>query len=423
MVVETEIRLRSRKGQTTTESPLRRKPSKRQRLHEKTKAPPPPDPCAELYEAAQAQLQQEMLAAGMEGSLPMSFGTSRKRQRSLDEAEEEVHEVETVDLTVEEEDTANKDLQLEDEGEVEVEVDGVDDTESAITKTTILNKVRVIYDSDGEVAERVVEQVEVTVEVKPEESSHEIVQHKNSAPDDSKAKGKKKKKEKGHPYPVPKDVVKFYMQRHILFYKFEDGILLDHESWYSVTPQAIAEHIAQRLSCDVVVDPFTGCGGNVIQLAKTCKQVIAIDIDPEKIRMAKHNAAIYGVADKIEWIVGNSIEILPKLKADAVFLSPPWGGVNYNRNCFSLDDMLVDGVSGVELFALARKVTKNIAYYVPRTTPTEDLEALSPKEPVECEKIFLNKQQKVLTAYYGNLAVTDKQVTNSDSPSNEVLIT
>lgn len=113
-----------------------------------------------------------------------------------------------------------------------------------------------------------------------------------------------------------------------------------------VTPQVIAEHIAKRLSCDIVVDPFSGCGGNVIQLAKTCKHVIAIDIDPEKIRMAKHNATIYGVADKIEWIVGNSIDILPTVKADAVFLSPPWGGVKYSRKHFSLEDMLVKGVSG-----------------------------------------------------------------------------
>ena len=36
-------------------------------------------------------------------------------------------------------------------------------------------------------------------------------------------------------------------------------------------------------------------GGNAIQFALTCERVIAIDIDPEKIAMARHNAAIYGV--------------------------------------------------------------------------------------------------------------------------------
>lgn len=159
-----------------------------------------------------------------------------------------------------------------------------------------------------------------------------------------------------------------------------------------------------RLKCDVVVDPFAGCGGNVIQLAMQCRHVIAIDIDPEKIRMARHNAAIYGVAHKIEWIVGNSVEILPTLKADAVFLSPPWGGVRYSRDRFNLDEMIIKGVSGRDLFEKARQVTKNIAYYLPKTTPDADLEALAPEEFVECEKIFLNKQFKVVTAYYGDLA-------------------
>lgn len=43
------------------------------------------------------------------------------------------------------------------------------------------------------------------------------------------------------------------------------------ESWYSVTPEIISSHIAERCSCFVIVDPFCGAGGNVIQFAKTCE--------------------------------------------------------------------------------------------------------------------------------------------------------
>lgn len=57
--------------------------------------------------------------------------------------------------------------------------------------------------------------------------------------------------------------------------------------------------------------------------------VIAIDIDPEKIKIARHNAEVYGVADRIEFIVGDFFQVAPLLKADVVFLSPPWGGPNY----------------------------------------------------------------------------------------------
>jgi hypothetical protein len=51
--------------------------------------------------------------------------------------------------------------------------------------------------------------------------------------------------------------------------------------------------------------------------------VIAIDIDPSKIELARHNASVYGVADRIEFIVGDFIQLAPSLKADVVFLSPP----------------------------------------------------------------------------------------------------
>jgi hypothetical protein len=42
------------------------------------------------------------------------------------------------------------------------------------------------------------------------------------------------------------------------------------ESWCSVTPERIAEHIAERCRCDIVVDAFCGAGGNSIQFAFTC---------------------------------------------------------------------------------------------------------------------------------------------------------
>ncbi|KAL4161456.1 hypothetical protein PRNP1_002010 [Phytophthora ramorum] len=412
MALVTEVRLQNRK----TREPVKGKKNKRRRLAEGECETA--DACADLYEAAQAQMEKEMKAAGMEGSLPMSFGggsrekVSRKRKRQLEDEEAQGPAVKEADVPQEE----HEEVEAEEDEDATGDTEGgqVAEEDRPKTETTIVDKVRVVYDSDGEVAERVVEKVEVTSEVKPEQQSIHELQHKNS----DTAAGKKKKKKKKE-YPVPKDIVKFYVQRHVLFEKFEDGIELDHESWYSVTPQLIAEHIAKRLSCDIVVDPFAGCGGNVIQLAMTCKQVIAIDIDPEKIRMAKHNAAIYGVADKIEWIVGNSIDILPNVKADAVFLSPPWGGVNYSRKHFSLEDMVVKGVSGLDLFAKAQQVSKNIAYYLPRGTPTSDLEALTPDEPVECEKIFLNKQLKVVTAYYGDLITSKNQVEEAASPNEE----
>mmetsp|Transcript_6568 Transcript_6568/g.10217 ORF Transcript_6568/g.10217 Transcript_6568/m.10217 type:complete len:514 (+) Transcript_6568:15-1556(+) len=73
-------------------------------------------------------------------------------------------------------------------------------------------------------------------------------------------------------------ISKYWAQRYRLFSLFDRGIRMDHEAWFSVTPERIAVHIAERCMCDVLIDAFAGVGGNSIQFARTCKHVIAIDI-------------------------------------------------------------------------------------------------------------------------------------------------
>lgn len=42
--------------------------------------------------------------------------------------------------------------------------------------------------------------------------------------------------------------------------------------------------------------------------------MIAIDIDPIRIDYARHNAAVYGVDSRIDFINGDSFSLAPKLK-------------------------------------------------------------------------------------------------------------
>ena len=64
-----------------------------------------------------------------------------------------------------------------------------------------------------------------------------------------------------------------FAQRHLLFPLYDElPILLDDTGWYSVTPQPIAAHIADRCQCDLVVDAFCGVGGNAIEFARTCER-------------------------------------------------------------------------------------------------------------------------------------------------------
>ena len=175
----------------------------------------------------------------------------------------------------------------------------------------------------------------------------------------------------------------------------------------------ISSHIAERCRCGLLLDPFCGVGGNVIQFARTCERVIAVDIDAAKVAAARHNASIYGVSDRIEFIVGDAIEILGSLRPNAVeviYLSPPWGGPNYlAADEYDLKTMIdVSGVDGADLFHAARRITPNVSYFLPRTTPLESLSSLvNVGEGVEVEDQILNGKLKTRTAYYGELAAAE----------------
>jgi trimethylguanosine synthase len=201
--------------------------------------------------------------------------------------------------------------------------------------------------------------------------------------------------------PEDEEIAKYWLQRYRLFSRFDEGIMMDKEAWYSVTPEKIAQHIAERCACDVIVDAFCGVGGNAIQFAATCNHVIAIDIDPKKIEMAKHNAQIYGVDGRIEFIVGDYMQLAPSLKADVVFLSPPWGGPNYlQAEKYDLNSMIPNGF---EIFKVSQKITQNIAYFLPRNTDAEQLMELSGDgESCEVEQHYLNDKLKMITVYFGN---------------------
>ncbi|NXW93241.1 TGS1 synthase, partial [Alopecoenas beccarii] len=199
------------------------------------------------------------------------------------------------------------------------------------------------------------------------------------------------------------ELVKYWAQRYRLFSRFDEGIKLDREGWFSVTPEKIAEHIAIRVSqsfnCDIIVDAFCGVGGNAIQFALTSKRVIAIDIDPEKLSLARNNAEVYGVADRIEFVCGDFMVLAADLQADVVFLSPPWGGPDYaTAEIFDIQTMICpDGYP-------FKKITNNIVYFLPRNADIDQVASLAgPGGKVEIEQNFLNNKLKTITAYFGDL--------------------
>jgi len=96
------------------------------------------------------------------------------------------------------------------------------------------------------------------------------------------------------------------------------------------------------------------------------------------------------------------MRLVTKLKADIVFLSPPWGGPDYIKaEKFDISTMVIDGF---EIYNRAMQITPNIIYFLPRNTDILQLAALAgPGNCVEVEQNMLDDKTKTITAYYGDL--------------------
>jgi len=148
------------------------------------------------------------------------------------------------------------------------------------------------------------------------------------------------------PNPHPSSVVhdKYWAQRRRLFSRFDQGIQLDSEGWFSVTPEKIADHVASRMghlgqelirqrreiefqighyglnsenNGIVVLDAFCGCGGNAIAFGKLppsmVSLVVCVDVDRSKLRKAAHNASLYGIpTDKLVFVECSTLDVMGK---------------------------------------------------------------------------------------------------------------
>ncbi len=83
-------------------------------------------------------------------------------------------------------------------------------------------------------------------------------------------KGSKRNNYVNEDKPEDKDLKKFHKHRYYLFSKFDRGVKIDDESWYSITPENISKHVANKISSIYgegnanAMDGFSGVGGNLI---------------------------------------------------------------------------------------------------------------------------------------------------------------
>lgn len=175
-----------------------------------------------------------------------------------------------------------------------------------------------------------------------------------------------------------------------------------------MTPEPIAAHIAKRLPGGrtlTVWDPFGGLGGNAIQFALHGHHVICSDINAERLAMAKHNARIYGVEEWIDFVRGDFFLLSQRIKADVVFLSPPWGGPAYLK-ASSFDVRTMMDLDGQLTLDNALSSAPNIIYFLPKNSSLESVASLfvdKEKTIFELEENSLCDRLKSISVYYGPL--------------------
>jgi RNA cap guanine-N2 methyltransferase len=275
-----------------------------------------------------------------------------------------------------------------------------------------------------------------------------------------------------NPFPTAQVPDKYWAQRKRYFSKFDDGICLDTEGWFSVTPEVIAHHTARRLIRSsiastgdkpvVVLDAFVGMGGNAIAFAQypEVSTIVCVDTDVNKLYMAAKNCTVYDIPkEKLLFLHGDACRVLECYKngrlcinrsgtsnetaipseskttdktcgykfasyddlpdhLDIIFLSPPWGGTNYEsagRRHYSLDCIQLhphepngstEEINGEALLRMAVTALPfdqlNIAYFLPRNL-NGLMFGLSchhlVRGCVELEQNIVNGKLKTITAY------------------------
>ncbi len=105
--------------------------------------------------------------------------------------------------------------------------------------------------------------------------------------------------------------------------KFTDAarLIFDREAAEQATAEVVARWTARRFAgVRLVADLGCGAGGDALALAEVAS-VLAVDRDPARVAMARANAAVRGLSERVEVREGDALDPLPA-NVDAAWLDP-----------------------------------------------------------------------------------------------------
>lgn len=245
---------------------------------------------------------------------------------------------------------------------------------------------------------------------------------------------------------MPLNVKKYWKKRYSLFSKFDEGIILTEELWYSVTPEEVSIYLSKFIQhcypdSSVILDLFCGGGGNSVQFAKYFDKVICIDINPVNLKCTEHNTGVYGKnrqrklelyrcnwSYSTEYYLNNNykndkdieeetikeikttvsvFENLIESKIDIAFASPPWGGPDYSaEEVFDLQKSLYP-LSLEELLKGLFKISNNVILFLPRNSDINQIQDITTKlkganSKVRISNIYLYEGLKGILCFWGD---------------------
>jgi len=171
------------------------------------------------------------------------------------------------------------------------------------------------------------------------------------------------------------------------------------------TPEQVADYRAKRLKCDTLVELGAGIGGQTIAFSKTCRKVIAVEIDKTKTNILLQNIKKLRLKN-VEVINGDAlnksvIQKISKEPIDIVFFDTE-RPEQTERTLAEINPPIN------KILEEYSKLTKKIAIEIPPFT--KDIESLKKENDFEQEFISLNNQLNRLTLYFDGLKTCDKSV-------------
>ncbi|KAH3668177.1 hypothetical protein OGAPHI_001931 [Ogataea philodendri] len=235
---------------------------------------------------------------------------------------------------------------------------------------------------------------------------------------------------------IPQDVQKYWKRRRNLFSKYNEGIKLTRELWFSVTAEAVANYLAKFIQhcypeTRTVVDLFCGGGGNSIQMIRLFDRCICVDYNETNLACTKNNVYVYFSPEQLQH-AGKTIEFvhcdwkyalpttsptdqaaynktqqfIQNIKSDIVFASPPWGGPEYlNQEKFNLRN--IEPLPLEDLLRSCLQISPVIVLFLPRNSDLDQLMEISrqvfgPGVKVRVTKAVMRNRVKGLLCFWGD---------------------